>query len=44
MCDNSLENAYQVFVFVFLLSFLMLLMELVNLYLSRALLKGIEIY
>lgn len=44
MCDNSLENAYQVFVFVFLLSFLMLIIELVNLYLSRALLKGIEIY
>lgn len=44
MCDNSLENAYQVFIFVFLLSFLMLLIELVNLYLSRALLKGLEIY
>jgi hypothetical protein len=44
MCDNSLENAYQVFVFVFLLSFLMLLMELLNLYLSRVLLKALEIY
>ena len=44
MCTNSLENTYEVFIFVFLLSFLMLVLELINLYLSRALLKGEEIY
>ena len=44
MCTNSLENIYQVFVFIFVLSFFMLVLELINLYLSRALLKGEEIY
>lgn len=44
MCSNALENIYEVFVFLFILSFFMLLLEIVNLYLSRALLKGEEIY
>lgn len=44
MCTNSVENIYEVFVFIFVLSFFMLLLELINLYLSRALLKGEEVY
>ena len=44
MCVNSLENIYDVFVYVFLLSFFMLCLEIINLYLSRALLKGEEVY
>lgn len=39
LCTNSLENIYEVFVFVFVLSFLMLVVEIINLYLSRALLS-----
>jgi hypothetical protein len=38
-CNNSKESMYQVFVYLFILSFLMILLEFVNLYLSRALLK-----
>ncbi|OMJ72677.1 hypothetical protein SteCoe_28811 [Stentor coeruleus] len=44
MCSNALENVYEVFVFLFILSFFMLLLKITNLYLSRALLKGEEIY
>ena len=39
MCNNSVQSTYQIFVYIFILSFLLLILELVNLYLSRALLK-----
>lgn len=42
MCTNSMEAMYQMFIYIFILSFLMLVLELVNLYLSVALLKREE--
>lgn len=42
VCDNCRESIYGVFIFVFVLSFLMILLEFSGLYLSRALLKPDE--
>jgi hypothetical protein len=42
MCDNTRESIYQVFIFMFVLSFLFILLEFTNLYLSKALLKPEE--
>jgi hypothetical protein len=41
-CDNARESIYQVFIFIFVLSFFLIMLEFVNLYLSRALLKPEE--
>ena len=41
-CDNARESIYQVFIFIFVLSFFLVMLEFVNLYLSRALLKPEE--
>lgn len=39
ICSNTINSMYEVFIYIFILSFLMLVLEFTNLYLSRALLK-----
>ena len=42
MCVNSRESIYQVFVYLFVLSFLLIMLEVINAYLSKSLLKKVE--
>lgn len=42
VCTNSVQSMYQIFVYIFILSFLMLALEIINLYLSKALMRRDE--